>query len=354
MSESAIITVDEIDRQLPQTQCGKCGHPGCRPYAEAIAAGEAINRCPPGGESTVRALAELLDRPEIPLEQSAEQPKLAVIREDECIGCVKCLRACPVDAIVGAAKRMHTVIEQECTGCELCVEPCPVDCIDIVPHPGWERAADAQEQQAWLARRAELGRQRFHARNERLEHRRAERETRRRERLKRRLGTRDAAPEPAESREARPVTTGSSGRPLRDQRSSRAARAAARTAVRRLEQRLEQTRARNEDATQDEAELERARQRLADIDAQRDTAPEHDRPPEAEAAPDTDSATLNRLRMAVAAADQARQRARRQLSHAERRGSDADREEARATLDDAEAMHQRAVASLEQALPSGS
>jgi electron transport complex protein RnfB len=128
--------VEQIDALLPQTQCGQCGHPGCRPYAEAIAAGEAINKCPPGGQTTIEALAELLDveAPALDAEHGVEKPKMvAVIREAECIGCTKCIQACPVDAILGAAKHMHTVIADECTGCDLCVEPCPVDCIDMVP-----------------------------------------------------------------------------------------------------------------------------------------------------------------------------------------------------------------------------
>ncbi|MCP5206377.1 MAG: electron transport complex subunit RsxB [Hahellaceae bacterium] len=128
--------VDEIDSLLPQTQCGQCGFPGCRPYAEAIAGGEAINKCPPGGENTIEALADLLDVEVIPLDDEhgvVSEKKVAVIREEECIGCTKCIQACPVDAILGAAKQMHTVIAAECTGCDLCVEPCPVDCIDMVP-----------------------------------------------------------------------------------------------------------------------------------------------------------------------------------------------------------------------------
>ncbi len=129
--------VDQIDAVLPQTQCGQCNYPGCRPYAEAIAAGDApINQCPPGGEAGIQALATLLDREVIPLnaENGIEKPKsVAVIREDICIGCTLCIQACPVDAILGAAKHMHTVIESECTGCVLCVEPCPVDCIDMLP-----------------------------------------------------------------------------------------------------------------------------------------------------------------------------------------------------------------------------
>ncbi|QKX17422.1 electron transport complex subunit RsxB [Microbulbifer sp. YPW1] len=128
--------VDQIDAILPQTQCGQCGHPGCRPYAEAIANGEAINKCPPGGQATINELANLLDVEAVPLDAEhgeEDVKKVAFIREAECIGCTKCIQACPVDAIVGAAKQMHTVIVDECTGCDLCVEPCPVDCIDMVP-----------------------------------------------------------------------------------------------------------------------------------------------------------------------------------------------------------------------------
>ncbi len=127
---------DQIEELLPQTQCGQCSYPGCRPYAEAIANGEAINKCPPGGETTINALADLLDVEALPLdaEHGEESVKtVAFIREAECIGCTKCIQACPVDAILGAAKQMHTVIGSECTGCDLCVEPCPVDCIDMLP-----------------------------------------------------------------------------------------------------------------------------------------------------------------------------------------------------------------------------
>ncbi len=130
---------DQINEILPQTQCGQCGYPGCRPYAEAIADGEAINRCPPGGESTIAQLADLLDVEAIPLDEEHGEEKeaaaVAYIREDECIGCTKCIQACPVDAILGAAKHMHTVISSECTGCDLCVDPCPVDCIDMISEP---------------------------------------------------------------------------------------------------------------------------------------------------------------------------------------------------------------------------
>ena len=126
---------EQINALLPQTQCGQCGYPGCKPYAEAIAKGEAeINQCPPGGEEGIRKLADLLGREFKPLseEHGVEKPKsVAVIDENTCIGCTLCIQACPVDAIVGAAKQMHTVVEPLCTGCELCVAPCPVDCITM-------------------------------------------------------------------------------------------------------------------------------------------------------------------------------------------------------------------------------
>lgn len=127
--------VDKIDAVLPQTQCGQCGYPGCRPYAEAIAKGEAdINLCPPGGEEGIRKLADLLGVEFKPFGGNVHtKPKaVAFIDENICIGCTLCLQACPVDAIAGAAKQLHTVIASECTGCELCVEPCPVDCISMV------------------------------------------------------------------------------------------------------------------------------------------------------------------------------------------------------------------------------
>ncbi|HAQ50320.1 MAG TPA: electron transport complex subunit RsxB [Gammaproteobacteria bacterium] len=131
--------VDKIDKLLPQTQCGQCQYAGCRPYAQAIADGEAdINRCPPGGETTIHALADLLAVEFKPLnaECGEEKPKvLAVIDEARCIGCTLCIQACPVDAILGSAKHMHTVIANECTGCELCLPPCPVDCIDLHSQP---------------------------------------------------------------------------------------------------------------------------------------------------------------------------------------------------------------------------
>jgi len=163
--------VERIDALLPQTQCTKCGYPGCRPYAEAIAAGEAdVNQCPPGGDAGVRKLAALLGRQAKPLNprNGVEQPRrVAVIDEARCIGCTLCIQACPVDAIVGAAKLMHTVVTELCTGCDLCIPPCPVDCIEMVPAIG----ADA----LWDQPRANAARGRFELRRTRLERERAER-----------------------------------------------------------------------------------------------------------------------------------------------------------------------------------
>ncbi|WP_394175335.1 electron transport complex subunit RsxB [Thalassotalea litorea] len=128
--------VEQIDALLPQTQCGQCGYPGCKPYAEAVANGDSINKCAPGGDDTIKRIADLMGVDAIPMDESHEQdntPKVAFIIEEDCIGCTKCIQACPVDAITGAAKQMHTVLVDECTGCDLCVDPCPVDCIEMVP-----------------------------------------------------------------------------------------------------------------------------------------------------------------------------------------------------------------------------
>jgi len=133
------VTPEEIDQYLPQTQCTRCGYPRCLAYATALSRGESsINRCPPGGDATLQALAELLHRPVLPLDPSCgvhESRMRAVIDEQVCIGCRKCIDACPVDAIIGARKVMHTVIAGECNGCALCLPPCPVDCIALVPVP---------------------------------------------------------------------------------------------------------------------------------------------------------------------------------------------------------------------------
>jgi electron transport complex protein RnfB len=131
--------IDQINALLPQTQCGQCSFQGCRPYAEAIASGAAdINQCPPGGDEGIRDLAALLGVPPKPLNTKFgvhKPPSVAFIIEEDCIGCTKCIAACPVDAILGASKFMHTVIASECTGCELCIAPCPVDCIIMQPAP---------------------------------------------------------------------------------------------------------------------------------------------------------------------------------------------------------------------------
>ena len=163
--------VERIDAILPQTQCTQCSYEGCRPYAEALARGEAdINQCPPGGDSGIRALAQLLAKPYVPLSPvyGVIRPKLlAIIDEAVCIGCTLCIKACPVDAILGAHKQMHTVLAEECTGCELCVAPCPVDCISMQPleNQDWDYTPPTSH-----ARQvADLARARYQARLQRLE-----------------------------------------------------------------------------------------------------------------------------------------------------------------------------------------
>ena len=156
-----------LDAALPQTQCTRCGYPDCRGYAEAMANGEAaINQCPPGGAEGIARLARISGRPVIPLNplNGHEGPRqLAVIDEDWCIGCTLCIKACPVDCIVGASKQMHTVIEPWCTGCELCIPVCPVDCIGLVPASGTRTGWDA-----WSAAQADESRARYAAHRERL------------------------------------------------------------------------------------------------------------------------------------------------------------------------------------------
>ncbi len=157
--------VDRIDALLPQTQCTRCGYPSCADYARAIARdGEAINRCPPGGDAGIAALAGLLSRPRLPLDPECGQagPRLlAFIESDDCIGCTKCIRACPVDAIIGGPKAMHTVLPALCSGCELCVPPCPTDCIRIVPADAPWSDADARDARLRFDRRqARLSRER--------------------------------------------------------------------------------------------------------------------------------------------------------------------------------------------------
>ena len=167
MRDPARLLADQIEDLLPQTQCTKCGYPACRPYAEAIAEGTAnYNQCPPGGAEGIARLATLLGKPVIalnPVNGIERERPVAFIDEAACIGCTLCIQACPVDAIAGAAKQMHTVIPELCTGCDLCVAPCPVDCIAMIPvtkyKTGW---------QAWSADQAEAARQRFHQRELRL------------------------------------------------------------------------------------------------------------------------------------------------------------------------------------------
>jgi electron transport complex protein RnfB len=162
---------DHIDAVLPQTQCTRCGYSGCKPYAEAIAGGEApINQCPPGGQAGIVKLAGLLGTPPLPLNPAngVEKPlALALIDESLCIGCTLCIKACPVDAILGAAKLMHTVLPDWCTGCELCIAPCPVDCISMV---------EIEPERAWLQADADLARSRYYAHNGRLKADKHERE----------------------------------------------------------------------------------------------------------------------------------------------------------------------------------
>jgi electron transport complex protein RnfB len=176
--------VTRIDAELPQTQCTRCGYPTCLDYAQAIASGAAaINRCPPGGAPTIAALAQLLEVPVLPLDEQrgVEQAwPLAWIDESLCIGCTKCIQACPVDAIIGGAKLMHTVIAELCTGCELCLPPCPVDCIEI-HHPQLPPSADPARQrpESLQARRrfeaaADRQQRRAELREEKMQHKRDE------------------------------------------------------------------------------------------------------------------------------------------------------------------------------------
>ncbi|WP_106420379.1 RnfABCDGE type electron transport complex subunit B [Salinicola tamaricis] len=301
----AEISVERIDAELPQTQCGKCGHPGCRPYAEAIVAGEAINRCPPGGEAIRDRLAALTGRPALALIEPAQTPLLAVIREAECIGCTKCIQACPVDAILGAAKQMHSVIESECTGCELCVAPCPVDCIDLVTHPKWQSAADTVERQRYLDWRAANGRRRFEARNRRLAHKAEEK---RRKRERRLAATRAQAEKTAPG-----VSVDTTA--LKAQRATLSAKA------RRLQRQRDQ--ASGEARAALDQRLETLEVQRAEIERQLESTLSA---PAAPAVP----------RIAVAAAEQALRKARQTAARLEREGKHAEAERAREHVIEAE------------------
>ncbi|MGJ8521982.1 Ion-translocating oxidoreductase complex subunit B [Carnimonas sp. R-84981] len=326
MSSANAILVEQIDAVLPQTQCGKCGHGGCLPYAAAIADGEAINKCPPGGDTTLHTLAQLLQRPLEALEQPAEAPQLAVIREDECIGCTKCIQACPVDAIVGAAKQMHGVLEAECTGCELCVEPCPVDCIDIIAHPQWQAAHDELARQRYLNARAANGRARHRARNARLEARKAALTDKRMARLKQRL-----SPAKADSRAVTSTTgTPADGSPTVSTTGATASAATSSSSrnsalIARLQHKLSRLAA--EDPKRHELE-----QRLSDLQQSTHAVPQQTR----------------QLKMALAAAEQRRRLAERHLQHCYRQAGPDEIDAAKQALEQARSTEQAARAALEQ------
>ena len=166
----------EIDAWLPQTQCTRCGYPSCKDYAEAISKDETnINRCPPGGDATIRGLAALLGKMGKPLAKDLAQyngKQIALINEDICIGCVMCIKACPVDAISGASKTIHTVISSVCTGCKLCIPPCPVDCISLLAAEEHDQAADSISTWRWpdySPEQTRIARERTYARHNRLQ-----------------------------------------------------------------------------------------------------------------------------------------------------------------------------------------
>ncbi|MFN7667837.1 MAG: electron transport complex subunit RsxB, partial [Burkholderiales bacterium] len=182
--------VEQINQLLPQTQCTQCGFSGCRPYAEALAAGKAaINQCPPGGQAGIERLAQLLGQPVLPLnpKHGVEKPRrVAHITSELCIGCTLCLQACPVDAIYCAPKFLHVVLAEECTGCDLCIAPCPVDCIDMN-----ERMPDAGAVPAWTPANAESARQRHVKRERRLIRERQDNDARLREKALAKLASFD-------------------------------------------------------------------------------------------------------------------------------------------------------------------
>ncbi|WP_087688240.1 electron transport complex subunit RsxB [Pandoraea sp. PE-S2R-1] len=274
-----------IDALLPQTQCTKCGYAGCRPYADAIASGQAsYNQCPPGGAEGVARLAKLLGRPVIPLnpENGVERPRpRAVIDESLCIGCTLCLQACPVDAIVGAAKLMHTVIEDRCTGCDLCVPPCPVDCIEMVPVTGERTGWDA-----WSATQADEARVHFEGHQARLAKDKAEREARLAARAARVAPTAPAAPAEADT-VAASATAASQGE---------TATAAAATTAPAAEDAAASAAARKQAIIQ--AALERARQKKAAL-AEQGLGPKNTENVSAEVQAQIDEAEARRKRLSL-------------------------------------------------------
>jgi len=312
---SATITAERIDAELPQTQCGKCGHDGCRPYAEAIVEGEAINRCPPGGETTRDRLATLTGQPPLELIEPAQTPLLAVIREAECIGCTKCIQACPVDAILGAAKQMHTVIESECTGCELCVAPCPVDCIDLVEHPGWAHADNDADRQRYLDWRADNGRQRFIARNARLA-RKAEEKRRKRERRAAAARASTTLAETAKE-EHQPPPHPIDATALKAQRATLTARR------KRLQRQLDKA---------DDAQRPALLERLAGFDDQLEAVDRQ------LGSTSSSATTRDHQHIAVAAAEEARRKARQELAHFQRQGDQDGVAQARGKIREAERL----------------
>lgn len=242
--------VVQLDELLPQTQCSKCGYPGCRPYAEAIAAGEAINHCAPGGQDTINKIAGLLGVEPLPLDSNygveSSIKRVAYIREAECIGCTKCIQACPVDAIIGAAKHTHTVIVDECTGCDLCLEPCPVDCIDMIP------VAHIEPQETKL--KADRARERFQRRNQRLVQEAANKEARQRARI-------EAAAKTTAEVSAVPVAAKA------DSKSLTIAAALARTNLKKAQKRLLAAQSAGQDTAELEAETARLQDEVSQVQA---------------------------------------------------------------------------------------
>ncbi|QBQ98118.1 electron transport complex subunit RsxB [Paraburkholderia pallida] len=263
---------DRIEDLLPQTQCTKCGYDGCRPYAEAVAAGTAhYNQCPPGGAEGVARLAKLLGKPVIPINpvNGVERPRpVAFIDEQLCIGCTLCMQACPVDAIVGAPKQMHTIVKDECTGCDLCVAPCPVDCIAMIPVTG-----EATGWDAWSQQQADAARVRHDRRQARL------------------AAERDAAEARAAARRAAAASTVAAA-------SAPAAGAAAVTAAARAPAGADDAEAKKKAIIQ--AALERARRKKAEL-AEHGVAPRNTEHVSADVQAQIDAAEARRKRLGIGA-----------------------------------------------------